>query len=1050
MRIPLATLLLASAAAGQEPDPGSQPAIHGWPAYGRDARRGMATPEVPELPLSLHWTHRAAHPPRPSWGPPARGSFWQRLESIRPRVTFDLVFHPVAQGDAVLYASSQEDQVLCLDATSGEVRWRFVAGGPVRLAPTLAGDSVFFGADDGCVYALSRSDGALRWKVSLAPQDLRVPGRGRLVSPWPVRTGLVVEGGTVYATCGLFPASGCWAAALDAGDGRQLWRARLEADVSPQGYLLASAARLYVPNGRATPFALDRADGRIVARFGGPGEAYALLTGDALVSGTGNTGELALSGLESQERFASFAGRRMVVDGGWSYLQTDLGISALDRERYRALVAERAQVQGTVKALEADHRIDPEVAAARLARVDRELAACVPWTRATPHVESLILAGDVLFAGGEGEVGAYRASDGEPLWSARVDGVARGLAFAGGRLLVATDRGALHAFGAPSVPRDVVSRVPRDGAPGEDAVPDPIPGDLRTEARRLVGALDWPRGFAVVFGERYRDLARALASESELAIAIVAPSSLGAEDLRGFLGREGLYGAALAVIESPVSATPLVDGFADLVVAPEDAGEVLLAEARRLLRPDGGVLAVGATLERRGPLPGAGTWTHAYADPGNVACSGDRHVGADLALQWFGGPGPRPMIDRHLRTSPPVTAAGVLYLPARERVIAVGAHNGTVLWEREVPGLSRTGVPMDAGHLAATPTGIWAAVGGEALELGRRDGALRRRVPLPSELGDGGLADGGLGFGEWGWLATVDGALFGSAQPAGAARRDQSRGSVDDQYRDRRPPVTSRAVFSVDPDSGEPQWFRAVGRIPATTLAVARGAVLFVESRGVAGAAGWEEDTRGRVPLTELLAAGAYLVSVDAQTGSLRWSVPFERREEEHVLYLAASAESIVTVGSFDADDSLWYRVRVFDPADGSERWTATHPNRTGVGGSHGEQVHHPVILGRTLVAEPLAYDLTTGEPLEGFAIATRRGCGTLSASASCLYFRSGTPQVQTLEPGSTPRPVTRVTRPGCWINALPAGGLLLLPEASSGCVCAFPVQTSMALRPVR
>ena len=54
------------------------------------------------------------------------------------------------------------------------------------------------------------------------------------------------------------------------------------------------------------------------------------------------------------------------------------------------------------------------------------------------------------------------------------------------------------------------------------------------------------------------------------------------------------------------------------------------------------------------------------------------------------------------------------------------------------------------------------------------------------------------------------------------------------------------------------------------------------------------------------------------------------------------------------------------------------------------------------------------------------------------------------LAAGATPWKVTRVTRPGCWISAIPAGGLLLLPEASSGCVCAHPVQTSLALAPGR
>ena len=41
--------------------------------------------------------------------------------------------------------------------------------------------------------------------------------------------------------------------------------------------------------------------------------------------------------------------------------------------------------------------------------------------------------------------------------------------------------------------------------------------------------------------------------------------------------------------------------------------------------------------------------------------------------------------------------------------------------------------------------------------------------------------------------------------------------------------------------------------------------------------------------------------------------------------------------------------------------------------------------------------------------------------------------------------PLTRVNRLGCWINMITAGGLILVPEASSGCSCDYPIQTSFA-----
>lgn len=36
--------------------------------------------------------------------------------------------------------------------------------------------------------------------------------------------------------------------------------------------------------------------------------------------------------------------------------------------------------------------------------------------------------------------------------------------------------------------------------------------------------------------------------------------------------------------------------------------------------------------------------------------------------------------------------------------------------------------------------------------------------------------------------------------------------------------------------------------------------------------------------------------------------------------------------------------------------------------------------------------------------------------------------------------------RPGCWINALPVGGLVLVPDAWAGCQCSYQNRSWMAL----
>jgi len=39
--------------------------------------------------------------------------------------------------------------------------------------------------------------------------------------------------------------------------------------------------------------------------------------------------------------------------------------------------------------------------------------------------------------------------------------------------------------------------------------------------------------------------------------------------------------------------------------------------------------------------------------------------------------------------------------------------------------------------------------------------------------------------------------------------------------------------------------------------------------------------------------------------------------------------------------------------------------------------------------------------------------------------------------------------RPGCWINAIPAGGLVLMPDATDGCRCTYLMKVSVALQPM-
>ena len=79
---------------------------------------------------------------------------------------------------------------------------------------------------------------------------------------------------------------------------------------------------------------------------------------------------------------------------------------------------------------------------------------------------------------------------------------------------------------------------------------------------------------------------------------------------------------------------------------------------------------------------------------------------------------------------------------------------------------------------------------------------------------------------------------------------------------------------------------------------------------------------------------------------------------------------------------------------------------------------------------------------------ATGHGCGTMSASNSAYFFRGNNPTIFDIETKKHEY-LTNSTRPGCWINIIPAGGLILMPEASSGCTCSYAIQASLALAPI-
>lgn len=1059
-----------------------------WPTYQHDNARSGVTEETLATPLSAVWTYQAMHAPRPAWPAPAPRDIWHGLRELKPLVTYDRAFHPVSVGGTLFFASSADDSVRALDATTGRERWVFFAEGPVRLAPSVANGRVYFGSDDGSVYCLNAADGVLRWRHTVDPQARRIAGNGRIISVVPVRSGILIDGDQAYYFAGLFPDEGVYRGVLRADTGDVVARERL-AQVSPQGYLLASSAHLVVPTGRTTPVLFRKDTGERLSTGAELGGTYALVSDEFLYTRTDREGNLGLVDPVRQERIATFDGLRMIVKGGMSYLHTQRELAALDRVRHTELARQRNAVALPLKDLEAQIKKglqgdDLTAARQRQAEIKRAvrdleaaMEACYLWRQPCDCSYQLILAGDLVFAGGDEQVVALRRSDGMEVWRGSVNGRAYGLSVANGRLFVSTDRGAIHCFSAAAArsatedPQRPVASLPPENA---------LSAAYAEAARQILAHTGIRQGYALVLGNEQGRLALELARQTELHVVAVEDDPAKVASARTMLARAGLQGTHVVVHQGGLTSLPYSSYLFNLVVSDRmlHTGELPTppAEVFRLLRPSGGVACLGQptnftnsrppnrqrpwlassnlphttilhpdggwTAIRRGPVPEGGEWTQLYANPAHTACSGDQLRGP-MAIQWFGEPGPRQIVDRHHRPMSSLVKDGRVFVPGNDVVFAVDAYNGSPIWRLEVPYMRRVGALKDSGQMLVTEDLLYVVVSNVCwavdVRTGRHTTTLRAPQPVDNETHD------------WGFLSRVGDQLFGTGEAAGASFRVLNKDMVDTIEGDFRPVIVSRYLFAIDRHRGQEHWTYRTDAIMNNAIAIADGRVYLVESRGTK----MRENQNGRIGIRDFCAGDTYLVALDLEKGRKLYEQPV-RLPFEHILYLNCAQNTVLLTGTYNLSNRVYYGLFAYAGDTGQPKWETCYlaldvrgnePAPTE--GSHGEQWQHPVIIGDRIYSRPYDFNLHTGRQGTKKILRGGHGCGGWTGSAHYLYGRGSNPRMYDLTLETTDGvPLTEVSRPGCWLNMIPAGGLVVIPESSSGCTCSYPLQTSLALIP--
>jgi outer membrane protein assembly factor BamB len=70
--------------------------------------------------------------------------------------------------NGIIFVGNLDYRIYALDAATGEMLWRYKTGAPVTSSPTVANSTVYFGSNDGNVYAINIENPkqpTVRWKV---------------------------------------------------------------------------------------------------------------------------------------------------------------------------------------------------------------------------------------------------------------------------------------------------------------------------------------------------------------------------------------------------------------------------------------------------------------------------------------------------------------------------------------------------------------------------------------------------------------------------------------------------------------------------------------------------------------------------------------------------------------------------------------------------------------------------------------------------------------------------------------------------------------------
>lgn len=221
--------LLEKGTASFDPD-APAPAKHDWPLYRHDRWRSASSETPgPDQPKRL-WSVSLV--PEGKSGDALSGPILHDW-SENPVVKAPLSAPTVANG-LVYVTRPDAHELIAMDTSTGQVRWRFTANGRLDTPPAIYRGLCLFGSAAGWVHALRADTGELVWRLRAAPTNERIVAYGQVESPWPVPGAVLVMDDVAYFAAGRQPLAdgGILVFAIDPITGDRHWVKRI--DTVPQ------------------------------------------------------------------------------------------------------------------------------------------------------------------------------------------------------------------------------------------------------------------------------------------------------------------------------------------------------------------------------------------------------------------------------------------------------------------------------------------------------------------------------------------------------------------------------------------------------------------------------------------------------------------------------------------------------------------------------------------------------------------------------------------------------------------------------------------------